>query len=48
MTALVLAMGCTGEVIIEGSQLHEVADPEALTRWRLAGAEIETFLHQPA
>ncbi len=47
MTALVLAMGCTGDVTIEGSQLHEVADPEALTRWRLAGAEIETFLHQP-
>ena len=46
MTALVLAMGCTKEVMIEGSQLHEVADPEALARWRLAGAEIEEFLHQ--
>ena len=45
MTALVLAMGCNEEVLIEGAHLHQVADPEALERWRLAGAEIETFLH---
>tara|TARA_B100000900_G_scaffold410051_2_gene427091 strand:+ start:2940 stop:4358 length:1419 start_codon:yes stop_codon:yes gene_type:complete len=47
MTALVLAMGCKEEVIIEGAHLHRVADPEALERWRLVGAEIESFLQQP-
>jgi 3-phosphoshikimate 1-carboxyvinyltransferase len=47
MTALVLAMGCTETVLVEGSDLHEVADPEAVQRWQAAGVNIETVLHQP-
>ena len=47
MTALVLALTCERPVVLDGANLHEVADPEALDRWRSAGAEIEAFLHQP-
>ena len=47
MTALVLALTCEHPVVLNGANLHEVADPEALERWRSAGAEIEAFLHQP-
>ena len=46
MTALVLAMGCPSTVLVEGSELHEVADPEAVQRWKAAGT-IETVLHEP-
>ena len=47
MTALVLAMGCSDVVLIEGADLHEVADPEAVQRWRDAGVSIDSILHQP-
>jgi len=47
MTALVLALGCKETVLVEGSDLHEVADPEAVQRWRDAGVSIEAILHQP-
>lgn len=47
MTALVLAMGCGRTVHIEGSDLHEVADPDAVDRWRGAGVDVEALLHQP-
>jgi len=47
MTALVLAMACDGDVLVEGSDLHEVADPEAVQRWRDAGVVIDAVLHQP-
>ena len=47
MTALVLAMGCTNTVLVEGSDLHEVADPEGVSRWRDVGVGIEAVLHQP-
>ena len=47
MTALVLAMGCQNTVLVEGSDLHEVADPEAVQRWKAAGITIETVLHEP-
>ena len=47
MTALVLALGCKETVLVEGSDLHEVADPEAVQRWRDAGVSIEAVLHQP-
>ena len=47
MTALVLAMGCPSTVLVEGSELHEVADPEAVQRWKAAGITIETVLHEP-
>ena len=41
MTALVLAMGCEGDVLIEGAELHEVADPAAVQRWQAVGVAIE-------
>jgi hypothetical protein len=41
MTALVLAMGCGRDVLVEGADLHEVADPEAVQRWQAAGVSIE-------
>ena len=44
MTALVLAMGCEGDVFIEGADLHEVADPEAIQRWQAVGVAIEPLL----
>ena len=47
MTALVLAMGCTGTVLVEGSELHEVADPEGVDRWKEAGVGVKAVLHQP-
>jgi 3-phosphoshikimate 1-carboxyvinyltransferase len=47
MTALNLAMGCSQTVLVEGSSLHEVADPEAVQRWKVAGVSIESVLHQP-
>lgn len=47
MTALVLAMGCSTTVLVEGSDLHEVADPEAVQRWKAAGVPIESVLHEP-
>lgn len=47
MTALVLALGCEGQVTIEGDGLHGVADPQAVSRWVDAGAVIESFLYQP-
>ena len=46
MTALVLAMGCEGDVLIEGAELHEVADPEAVQRWQAVGVEIEPLFKQ--
>lgn len=47
MTALVLAMGCSAPVLIEGDDLHEVADPEAIERWQCLGVKIEPVLHRP-
>ncbi|MGB1766276.1 MAG: hypothetical protein ACPHJE_02725, partial [Poseidonia sp.] len=47
MTALVLAMGCTSTVLVEGSDLHEVADPEGVDRWKEAGVGVKAVLHQP-
>ncbi len=47
MTALVLAMGCKDTVLVEGLDLHEVADPEAVQRWKSAGVSVENILHQP-
>lgn len=47
MTALILALGCKGSVIIEGDTLHRVADPQAVNRWVNHGATIESFLFQP-
>ncbi|MAJ01489.1 MAG: hypothetical protein CMA10_03680 [Euryarchaeota archaeon] len=47
MTALILALGCQGTVIIEGDTLHRVADPQAVKRWVNQGASIESFLFQP-
>lgn len=47
MTALVLAMGCNSPVLVEGSELHEVADPEAVDRWTEAGVGVKAVLHQP-
>lgn len=44
MTALVLAMGCDRDVLIEGADLHEVADPEAVQRWQAVGVAIEPLL----
>jgi 3-phosphoshikimate 1-carboxyvinyltransferase len=44
MTALVLAMGCEGDVFIEGADLHEVADPEAIQRLQAVGVAIEPLL----
>jgi len=41
MTALVLAMGCERDVLVEGADLHEVADPEAVQRWQAVGVSIE-------
>ena len=46
MTALVLAMGCERDVLIEGADLHEVADPEAVQRWQAVGVAIEPLLKQ--
>ena len=46
MTALVLAMGCERDVLIEGADLHEVADPEAVQRWQAVGVSIEPLLKQ--
>ena len=46
MTALVLAMGCERDVLIEGADLHEVADPEAVQRWQAVGVSIEPLLNQ--
>ena len=47
MTALVLAMGCSSPVLIEGDDLHEVADPEAVERWQHLGVKVERVLHRP-
>ena len=47
MTALVLAMGCSSPVLIEGDDLHEVADPEAVERWQRLGVKVERVLHRP-
>ena len=46
MTAIVLSMGCSDTVRIEGSRLHRVADPMAVNRWRSQGVSIEEVLHQ--
>lgn len=46
MTAIVLAMGCSEKVIIEGANLHAVADPYAVQRWIDAGVEVKVSLHQ--
>ena len=46
MTAIVLSMGCSDTVRIEGSRLHRVADPMAVKRWRSQGVSIEEVLHQ--
>ena len=46
MTAFVLAMGCEGAVLIEGADLHEVADPEAVQRWQAVGVAIEPLFKQ--
>ena len=45
MTALVLAMGCSEPVRIEGGHLHEVADPQALERWEALGVAIERVVN---
>ena len=45
MTALNLAMGCEGDVLIEGSSLHGVADLMAVKRWQEAGVSIDEILH---
>ncbi|MGB2167732.1 MAG: 3-phosphoshikimate 1-carboxyvinyltransferase [Poseidonia sp.] len=47
MTALVLAMGSSTPVLIEGDSLHEVADPEAIARWEAVGVVVERVLHEP-
>ena len=47
LTALVLASGSESEVLIEGHDLHAVADPEALERLRRAGVAINAQLHRP-
>jgi len=47
LTALVLAAGTEEEVLIEGHDLHAVADPEALERLRRAGVTINAQLHRP-
>jgi len=40
-------MGCKDTVLVEGLDLHEVADPEAVQRWKSAGVSVENILHQP-
>ena len=47
MTAMILALGCTGRVFVEGSELHKVADPEAINRFNASGAEIKETLLNP-
>ena len=47
MTAIVLAMGVEGEVLIEGDRLHCVADPAAASRWAELGVDVGAHLHQP-
>jgi len=37
-------MGCDRDVLIEGADLHEVADPEAVQRWQAVGVAIEPLL----
>lgn len=46
MTAIVLAMGVEGEVLIEGDTLHRVADTEAADRWVNQGVSLRRHLHQ--
>lgn len=46
MTAIVLAMGCKQKVVIEGANLHAVADPYAVQRWVDVGVEAKVNLHQ--
>jgi electron transfer flavoprotein alpha/beta subunit len=46
MTAIVLAMGCDEKVVIEGANLHAVADPYAVQRWVDNGVEAKVALHQ--
>ena len=46
MTAIVLAMGVEGDVLIEGDTLHQVADTGAVQRWVEAGVDITPHLHQ--
>lgn len=46
MTAIVLAMGCDEKVVIEGANLHAVADPYAVQRWVDIGVEVKVALHQ--
>ena len=46
MTAIVLAMGCDQKVVIEGANLHAVADPYAVQRWIDVGVDAKVNLHQ--
>jgi len=47
MTAMILALGCNGSVFLEGSELHRVADPDAVNRLKESGAEIKQILFNP-
>jgi 3-phosphoshikimate 1-carboxyvinyltransferase len=47
LTALVLASAVDGKTIIEGQDLHAVADPQAVERLQAAGVTVEHDLHQP-
>ena len=47
MTAMILALGCNGRVLVEGSELHKVADPDAINRLKKSGAEIKQILLNP-
>lgn len=47
LTALVLASASESNVVIEGQDLHTVADPGAVDRLRQAGVSIEAHLHSP-
>jgi len=47
MTALVLSMGLSEDILILGDALHSVADPDAVERWQQVGANVKAVLHQP-
>jgi len=47
MTATILALACDAKVMVEGSALHTVADPDAVNRFIQAGAQITTMIHNP-
>ncbi len=47
MTAMILALGCNERVFVEGSELHKVADPDAINRLKKSGADIKETLLNP-